>query len=253
MDGTGVLVCEAALALELATPSCVCMTEEYLRSSLIRGLSHSMPEYASRVSIEWAAPWTDNPCWIDGKSKPERGRKVQHDVRVKPEEQRSEMGLACEVKWLKQAKSEEIVRDIWKLMLSRTDKDHGSALRCYLLVGGEGKAYQNTMKTLRNNRIVLSWQNRNAPSKKVNLKKLLETQTGQRAIKELLARNQGSHYRTPHDCLSHVNCVRRAFWYRTLDWRAPISYTTLWFRIVAMDGSWSAAVEPSGGVGSTVP
>ena len=24
-------------------------------------------------------------------------------------------------------------------------------------------------------------------------------------------------------------------------WRAPISYTTLWFRIVAMDGSWSGA------------
>lgn len=225
------LYVEAALALELATPSRVCMTEEYVRSSLIRGLSHSMPKYASRVSIEWAAPWTDNPCWIDGKSKPGRGRKVQHDVRVKPKKPRSEAGLACEVKWLKQAKSEEIVRDIWKLMLSRSDMDHGSALRCYLLVGGEGKAYQNAMTTLRNNRIVLNWQDGSAPSNKVNLKKLLETQTGRKAFKELLAWNQNTHYRTPHDCLSHVNCVRRASWYRTLDgikWRMGLWELSSW-------------------------
>src|ERR1035441_8774511 len=146
------LYVEAALAMELATPSRVCMSEEYLRSSFVRGLSHSKPDEAARVSIEWDAPWTDSPCWKDGQSVPGQGRKIQHDVRVEPEPAPAqEAGLACEAKWLKQAKTEEIVRDIWKLMLSRSTTAHGNALRCYLLVGGEGDAFINTMDTLREN------------------------------------------------------------------------------------------------------
>lgn len=115
------LYVEAALAMELATPSRVCMSEEYLRSSFVRGLSHSKPADAQRVSIEWEAPWTDSICWKDGQSVPGQGRKIQHDVRVVQEPAPAqELGLAGEAKWLKQAKSEEIVRDIWKLMLSRS-------------------------------------------------------------------------------------------------------------------------------------
>jgi len=79
------LYVEAAMSMELATPSRVCMSEEYLRSSLVRGLSHSMPGEANRVSIEWGSPWSDRPCWDDGcGATPGQGRKVQHDVRIEP-------------------------------------------------------------------------------------------------------------------------------------------------------------------------
>jgi hypothetical protein len=226
------LYVEAALATELATPSRVCMSEEYLRSSLVRGLSHSMPEYASRVSIEWDAPWTDSPCWKDGVTIPSQGRKIQHDVRVEPEPAPAqEAGMACEAKWMKQAKSEEIVRDIWKLMLSRSVVDHGSALRCYLLVGGEGASFENAMSTLRDNQIQLNWRDGSAPTTVIRLKSLPGKNLGLTAIKKLLVWNQNNHVRTPVPCLKEVRCVRRSSWYRTLDnikWRMGMWELSSW-------------------------
>ena len=224
------LYVEAALAMELATPSRVCMSEDYLRSSFVRGLSHSKPTAASRVSIEWDTPWTDSPCWIDGKSIPGQGRKIQHDVRVAPESD-SEQGMACEAKWLKQAKSEEIVRDIWKLMLSRSVAAHGRALRCYLLVGGEGASFKNAMTTLRKNRIALNWRTDSESTTSINLETLLWQQLGRVALKKLLAWNQDKHFRTPTECLATVRCVRRASWYRTLDgikWRMGLWELSAW-------------------------
>ena len=49
------LYVEAALATELATPSRVCMSEEYFRTALVRGLSHSEPAEAHRIDTEYAA------------------------------------------------------------------------------------------------------------------------------------------------------------------------------------------------------
>jgi hypothetical protein len=207
------------------------MSEEYLRSSFVRGLSHSKPEEANRVSIEWETPWTDSPCWIDGQSVPGQGRKVQHDVRVAPENPVQEAGMACEAKWLKQAKSEEIVRDIWKLMLSRSTVAHGSALRCYLLVGGEGDAFINTMETFRSNVIYLNWRDGSDAITEISLKALVRKPIGLGALKKLLAWNQNTHYRTPPACLKKVKCTRRASWYRTLDgtkWRMGLWELSGW-------------------------
>lgn len=222
------LYVEAALAMELATPSRVCMSEEYLRSSFVRGLSHSKPEAADRVSIEWDAPWTDAKCWRDGDTVPRQGRKIQHDVRVAPEAER-DGGMACEAKWLKQAKSEDIVRDIWKLMLSRSVVDHGSALRCYLLVGGEDSAFANAMDTLRNNHIRLNWRDGSKPTTEISLGALLKRQLGLSALKSLL--RWSDYVRTPAPCVGRVHCVRRASWYRTLDstkWRMGLWELSAW-------------------------
>jgi hypothetical protein len=210
------LYVEAALAMELATPSRVCMSEEYLRSSLVRGLSHSDPQEAARVSIEWEAPWTDSVCWMDGHSVPGQGRKIQHDIRVVPENQAPEAGLVCEAKWLKQAKSEELVRDIWKLMLSRSAAAHGNALRCYLLVGGEGDAFINAMNTLRDNVIYLNWRDDSQSTTKISLHALAKKHIGLSALKRLLSWSSNAHVRTPPGCLRGVKCTRRASWYRTL-------------------------------------
>ncbi len=225
------LYVEAALAMELATPSRVCMSEEYLRSSFVRGLSHSKPEDSSRVSIEGDSPWCDSLCWKDGKSTPGQGRKVQHDVYVTPEiGAANDKGMFCEAKWLKTAKAEEIVRDIWKLVLSRSVDSHGTAFRCYLLVGGEGDAFISTFNTLRNNLVFLNWRDDGASSKPISLSALVKKPIGKKTLKNLLAWGD-SHVRTPPTCLRGVRCVRRASWYRTVDgtkWRMGLWELTSW-------------------------
>ena len=248
------LYVEAALSMELSTPSRVCMSEEYLRSSFVRGLSHSMPEEANRVSIEWGAPWSDRICWHNGcGATPGQGRKVQHDVRIKPKAA-NESGLACEVKWLKQAKSEEIVRDIWKLMLSRSVNEHGGALRCYLLVGGEGVAFKNTMDTLRRNMLSLKWRVDSGATTDFNLNSQLNRPLAHRSLKEILVWGGGNHVRTPDRCLGMIRCVRRASWYRTLDsikWRMGMWELTSW-GAEAGTVDWTnfkaTIVQPSGGL-----
>lgn len=226
------LYVEAALAMELATPSRVCMSEEYLRASFVRGLSHSNPDGASRVSIEWDTPWTDSVCWHDGATRPSKGRKIQHDVRVAPEANARERGLACEVKWLKQAKAEEVVHDLWKLMLSRSVRAHGVALRCYLLVGGEGDAFKNATATLRKNIIYLNWRDDGASNSEINLNALAKKRLGKTSLKRLLSWGQeGKHIRTPGRCLKRIRCVRRASWYRTIEgtkWRMGLWELRSW-------------------------
>jgi len=207
------------------------MSEEYLRSSFVRGLSHSNPTAASRVGIEWNAPWTDSPCWLDEQSIPGQGRKVQHDVRVEPELDAGENGLAGEVKWLKHAKSEEIVRDIWKLMLSRSDYAHGAALRCYLLVGGEGDAFLNATDTLRQNVIYLNWREDSEKTTAISLTALVRKEIGITSLRKLLAWNQNRNFRRPPACLKCINCARRASWYRTVDgtkWRMGLWELSAW-------------------------
>src|SRR5690348_5455201 len=88
------LFVEAALAHEMATPSRACMTEDYFRSALMRGLANSMPNAAMRVGGEENAPWAGNACWNDcGESA--GGRPIQHDVVIQPEG--TDSGLLCEV------------------------------------------------------------------------------------------------------------------------------------------------------------
>jgi hypothetical protein len=237
------LYIEAALAMELATPSRVCMSEEYLRSSFVRGLSHSYPSEASRVSIEWDAPWTDSPCWKDGVSIPGQGRKIQHDIRITPEVGTAEQGLACEAKWLKHAKADEIVRDMWKLMLSRSIVAHGTALRCYLLVGGEGKSFQNTMDTLRKSILYLNWRDDSDAATEISLNALAKKTLGKNALKALLSWSQKKHVRTPPPCLRNIRCVRRASWYRTLDgtkWRMGLWELTSWGAGIGNTVDWNA-------------
>ncbi len=108
------LVVESALSMELATPSRVCMTEEYLRASPVRGLSYSRPDLASRVTTEHFVSWTITGCWKDATHPAPTGRPIQHDVAILPD---GDSGLVCEVKWLKQAKAAELAKDIWKLAL----------------------------------------------------------------------------------------------------------------------------------------
>jgi hypothetical protein len=222
------LVVESALAMELATPSRVCMTDEYLRSSLVQGLSYSMPANAARVTAELPVSWTGSPCWRDPTHPISTGRPIQHDVAVQPDAVDS--GLVCEVKWLKQAKADELAKDIWKLALSRSNTAEGQALRTYLLVGGEGDALSDTLATLRKNRIDLRWsqagrQGRTPGPREVSLRRFLDKKLGEKALGSLLSwgNKPNKHYRTPSHCWSALRVSVRATWLRSADtarWRA---------------------------------
>jgi len=123
------------------------------------------------------------------------------------------------------------VRDIWKLMLSRSIGDHGGALRCYLLVGGEGVAFENTMDTLRKNSLALKWRTGSGATTNFNLNSQVKKPLALGSLKKLLVWGADKHVRTPDPCLKKIRCVRRASWYRTLDsikWRMGMWELTSW-------------------------
>ena len=212
------LVVESALAMELATPSRVCMTEDYLRASLVRGLSYSKPEAAARVTTELPAAWSNALCWRDPTHPGPTGRPIQHDVAVLPAD--GDVGLVCEVKWLKQAKGGELAKDLWKLALSRSNSAEGNALRTYLLVGGEGDALSDSLQTLRNNHIDLRWsqagrQGRTPKPREVSVSKFLDRKLGIKSLGSLLSWGNPKHFRTPPMCWATLRVSVRETWLRT--------------------------------------
>ena len=219
------LYIEAALATELATPSRVCMSEEYFRTALVRGLSHSEPNEANRITTEHAASWTKNTCWHDAAhGNTGQRRPIQHDVAVTANN--TDSGMVCEVKWLKQAKGKEVMQDIWKLALTRTTASEAQATRTYLLLGGEASPFSDTFTTLHNNSFDLRWSNAGRSTgppaaRNVSLFDLYQSTTGRNALLALLSWSK--HHRAPPDCWRMCRVTVRQLWVRTLSgvgWRA---------------------------------
>ncbi len=223
------LYVEAALGQELATPSRVCMTEDYFRSALVRGMAASRPDLAHRILTERNAAWTNSGCWkcqtIDGQRRP-----IQHDVAVVPDG--NDNGLLCEVKWLKAANASAIGRDVWKLILSRGITGEQQAIRTYLLIGGEGQPISQTLSTLRNSHIDLRWSNagrKSGPpaSRDLNVDPFLASTLGDRELKYVLGwGNNPRHLREPPECWAAFRVTRRFNpWVRTVEgtgWRAVL-------------------------------
>lgn len=223
------LYVEAALATELASPSQICMTEDYLRASLVRGLAHSKPSQADRIDTEFDAPWGGRSCWKPCGEQPP-GRAIQHDVAVSPND--DDEGMVCEVKWLKSANAPAVARDIWKLALTRTTSSEGSATRCYMLLGGEADPLSATLRTLREHGVDLRWSNAGGQgnaraSRDLLLSKFLTSQLGSKALEyQLTWGSKHVHMREPVDCWRALRVTRRCNpWVRTVDnigWRAVL-------------------------------
>lgn len=223
------LLVESALAAELATPSRVCMTEDYFRASLVRGLAHSRPENANRVTSEEDAGWSNASCWNNAAHVPGQGRPIQHDVAVTPDA--NDNGLVCEVKWLKSVQATAVAKDIWKLALSRSVGAEGQSMRTYLLIGGEADAFSRTLNTLRKSGVDLRWRNASgqaAPAtREASLEAFEQTVLGRDSLRSLLSwGSTPKHYRTPTPCWANVRITRRVNpWLRTIDnlgWRAVL-------------------------------
>ncbi len=209
---------EGALATELLTATRVCVTEEYLRSAMIRALIASAPENALRVKTEEDAPWSVNVCWDGSGKKPGKGRPIQHDIFLLPKD--GDAGLACEVKWLKGKARRDIIKDIWKLALSRQGVDERSALRTFLLIGGEADPYRDTLKELDDLGVRLKWQRTDGglpQAQALSLNALIGKPAGAKALGELLQWGSPPTYRTPPVCRRNLMVYSRGTWLRPQD------------------------------------
>ncbi|QQR86614.1 MAG: hypothetical protein IPJ76_00025 [Flavobacteriales bacterium] len=247
---------EAALSEELITPASLCMTEDHIRSALVRGLAAAMPTHAHRIDTEKTVSWTNNPCWLGTNRVPEQGRPIQHDVFIAPHD--GDNGLACEVKWLKNEKAGEVLKDIWKLVLSRGIASEGSAMRIYFLLGGEGEHFRATINALYHHtpRMAdLSWQRTDQAlpnPKRLTMANLLGTAKGKNAVRDLLKWGSPPTYRTPPSCRNEFYTDTRATWRRPLDgqikkkdggvlvWNAALWEITAWGLSTRPALNWTA-------------
>jgi len=211
------LLVESALAAELATPTRLIMTEEYIRASFARGLCLSNPDQAFRVTTEHTANWSNSTCYSDRSHSPSQGRPIQHDVAVVPDE--NDAGMACEVKWLKQAKAADIAKDIWKLAFSRSTEAEKKALRTYLLIGGETKYLSESFRTLQRSKIDIRWSlagrtqgipgPRNFPLDQALSR---DRSVVYRSWADLISWGNPKHFRQCPDTWSNLRCTVRERW-----------------------------------------
>lgn len=216
------LLVESALAAEFATPARITMTEEYIRASFVRGLILSMPDHASRVRTEHSVDWSGSSCYNDSDHNPSQGRPIQHDVAVVPD--KNDAGMACEVKWLKQAKAEDIAKDIWKLAFSRSTLVEKKALRTYLLVGGVTKHITDSFRPLQKSMINIRWSE---AGRKLGIPGPREFPLGLALSKNrsvvfrswsgLIAWGNPKHFRRCPPTWSILRCTIRNSWRRRLD------------------------------------
>lgn len=211
-------MCEGSLASELATLSRLSITEDYVRSSVVRGLILANPASAERVSKEANVSWFRNQCIFDANHVPAAGRPIQHDVSVASNNE--DAGLACEVKWLTQAKAKEVAADIWKLALSRSTQAEATAMRTYLLLGGESDAFADCLSLLRKVSLNLRWSPAGRGSGKwpdpttLSLDRSLDKSLGFNSWDNLLCWGEQKHRRKSPDTWTSLRASLRARWYR---------------------------------------
>lgn len=134
------------------------MTEEHLRSALVRGLIATRPERASRIVAEFEAPWARCPCVTHPSAKPGK-RGPSHDVAIADPNDIRSACMLCEVKWIKGRGSAaaRIAKDILRLALSRGTGEPSHRPATYLLVGGQYSAFLPTVGELVANKLPLRY------------------------------------------------------------------------------------------------
>lgn len=205
----GFLQVQATLNAEIATCSGEYISEDYLRSALLRGLILTNPSEAGRVEAEMAAGnWSNNPPW-DGNPGPNDGSPCRHDVGVN--QKQGDPGLICELKWLKQAKTHLVMQDIWKLAFSRgTAAAEQENMRTFILLAGEHEKFASTLEGLRGNSFNFRWSAAGRGRYKRPTPKILELEralskslSARRAVATVLRRGE-SGLRTPPECVQRL-------------------------------------------------
>jgi len=225
------LIVEGALATELGTSARLCMTEDYVRGALVRGLLLSNPQQANRVERERAAWWSASPCIYDPAHVP-TGRPLQHDVAVRPTN--ADSGMVCEVKWLTQAVASRVACDIWKLVLSRGTTAEGNALRTYLLLGGTSQEFSRAIQALRAVGFNLRWSAAGPGGQMprptvLSMAQSLSQSLSLNAWKDLAGWGGKTwHLRTSPAAWASMRASMRSRWFRTI----PNGPSTVGWRLV---------------------
>jgi hypothetical protein len=222
------LYVEAALSQEIVTPGRVCMTEDYFRSALVRGLLASRPELAGRVVTEKTAPWSSSNCGFCGQT-PGRGRPIQHDIAIS--EDNGNLEVLCEVKWLKGANPDGVAKDICKLLISRGTTQESRATRCYLLLGGEASAFSETFQRLRESGVDFRWsrggRGDTRTTREFCMRSFLNSDMGRKAVGSVCGWSQNPrHFRRFEPIWEKVKLSRRSDpWLQVVErvkWRAVL-------------------------------
>lgn len=215
---------KAALTSEIATCSGEFISEDYIRSSLLRGLILSNPPEAARVAAESEAPWSKNAPWVPVATYNDR-RPRQHDIGVAAATGKDN-GLVCEVKWLKQAQTVKVMQDIWKLAFTRGICPENTCVRTFMLVGGHHQPFAETLASLRNNGLDFRWSAAGAgayetpPPRDINLWLAIQRSDSMRTAAVAVLRRGASGLREPPLCAHSLRLSVRDTWHSRIGDRA---------------------------------
>ena len=226
------LYVQAELLRRISTHAGRNVTEETLRNELYGGLLATEGALQPHVDTEGSVPWHSAGC-LSCTKKPGAGRPKQHDVVVKAHA--GNPGLACEVKWLKGSlvRDHEIIADVLRLAMTRSTALESGAIRVFVLVGGEAKAFGKTLSALQQKKFNFRWSpagRQSSPDslpgdKTLNLKARLKRCSSTRAeMQDILHFGRG-HYRQPPSLWAEVKITPRARWLLTAgerSWRAAV-------------------------------
>ena len=223
---------QAELLKRISTDAGKNVTEETIRNELFEGLLATEPERHDYIDTEDSVPWHSVHCLFCAR-KPGVGRPKQHDVVVKAHA--GNPGLECEVKWLKGSavRDGEIIADVLRLAMTRSTAPEASAIRVYLLIGGEAKAFRKTLTALQQKKFNFRWSPAGKQSnpdtlpgdKTLSLKVRLKRCKTMRAEMQHILHFGRGHYRQPPLLWSEMKITLRARWLLTVrnrSWRAAV-------------------------------
>lgn len=209
---------QATLLGEIVAHSGDYLSEDYIRSAMLRGLILTNPAEAGRVQAELPASWTGAAPW-NGAPPPAHESPCRHDVGVGVNAATNDPGILCEVKWLKQAQVSAIVQDIWKLSFSRGVLAEGACPKTFLLIGGEHEFFASTLQSLQSNDLNFRWSKAGRGAYELPEPKFLNLERGLRrhatvrkAAAKVLKRGQAG-LRQPPNCVSELRLSVRHVWH----------------------------------------
>lgn len=126
------------------------------------------------------------------------------------------------MKWLKNENSGQLIKDIWKLALSRgPGRERKDSLRTFLLVGGESKAFRDTINILYKHKPCLADLRRQRRDGKlpkpvgISFKTWLGTSKGRKGLAELLKWGTPPTLREPPPTRERFRVFTRSTWLRS--------------------------------------
>lgn len=204
------------------------ISEATIQESLIDGMKNAKESRAVDVRAHGDVPWNRSPDIINASRVFGQGSAKQHDVVV----QRGglPMEVAIEIKWLKNNASDEILMDLWRLVLTHgTAKKEKDSCRTFMLIGGLKSSFQETIAALRDRGVVLRWSPQGQPEhwpppSTVSLGRLANKTDGQTALLKSLRRRPDYH-RTPPEVWWNVRCSVVARSWKTIrgaEWKIAL-------------------------------